>query len=38
MQEFCALNPTLSVIGIREGSALLLQNHSLTLLGDLPVG
>ena len=34
--EFCMLNPTKSVIGIREGSALLLKNNQLRLLGELP--
>lgn len=33
--EFCALNPTMPVVGIREGSALLRENDSLKLLGDL---
>lgn len=32
--EFCALYPEVSVIGIREGSALLRNNNKLTLIGD----
>lgn len=35
IQEFCILNPKMPVIGIREGSALLLQNATLVLKGDL---
>jgi dipeptidase E len=34
--EFCMLHPTTPVIGIREGSALLLRNNKLSILGDLP--
>ena len=35
INEFCVLNPTMPVIGIREGSALLRSDHSLQLIGDL---
>lgn len=35
IQEFCILHPTTPVIGIREGSALLLQRNQLTLKGEL---
>jgi dipeptidase E len=35
IQEFCVLNPKMPVIGIREGSALLLQGDSLLLKGEL---
>ncbi|MCF2946584.1 dipeptidase PepE [Paraglaciecola aquimarina] len=35
IQEFCTLNPTTPVIGIREGCALLLQQNKLTLKGEL---
>ena len=35
LEEFCTLNPQMPVIGIREGSALLLENHTLSLKGDL---
>jgi dipeptidase E len=35
IQEFCTLNPKVPVIGIREGSALLLQGEQLTLEGEL---
>lgn len=34
--EFCMLNPIIPVIGIREGSALLLSNNKLSILGELP--
>nr|WP_158770312.1 dipeptidase PepE [Paraglaciecola sp. L1A13] len=34
--EFCVLNPTMPVIGLREGTALLRQGDTLTLQGDLP--
>ena len=34
--EFCALNPNMPVVGIREGTALLRENHSLSLQGELP--
>jgi dipeptidase E len=33
--EFCALNPTTPVLGIREGTALLRTNNTLRLLGQL---
>lgn len=33
LAEFCILNPTVSVIAIREGSSLLLRNNRLSLLG-----
>lgn len=33
--EFCILNPTKSVLAIKEGSALLLKDYKLSLLGDL---
>ncbi|WP_299078136.1 dipeptidase PepE [uncultured Paraglaciecola sp.] len=33
--EFCTLNPTMPVIGIREGTALLLQEDALSLMGEL---
>lgn len=35
IEEFCELNPDMPVIGIREGSALLLQNKHLMLVGEL---
>lgn len=35
IREFCVLNPTTPVIGIREGCALLLKGNSLVLKGDL---
>lgn len=35
IEEFCTLNPKMPVIGIREGSALLLDNDSLSLKGEL---
>jgi dipeptidase E len=35
IQEFCILNPNMPVIGIREGTALLLQGESLILEGEL---
>ncbi|MEP1554481.1 MAG: dipeptidase PepE [Paraglaciecola sp.] len=35
IEEFCTLNPKMPVIGIREGSALLLQDKQLTLKGEL---
>lgn len=35
IQEFCILNPKMPVIGIREGGALLLQNGTLFLKGEL---
>lgn len=35
IEEFCILNPKMPVIGIQEGSALLLQNESLVLKGEL---
>jgi dipeptidase E len=35
IEEFCVLNPKMPVIGIREGCALLLQEDSLLLKGEL---
>ncbi|WP_339723212.1 dipeptidase PepE [uncultured Paraglaciecola sp.] len=35
IQEFCILNPKMPVIGIREGSALLLQGDTLVMKGQL---
>jgi len=35
IEEFCILNPQMPVIGIREGGALLLQENSLVLKGEL---
>ncbi|GAB2680075.1 dipeptidase PepE [Aliiglaciecola aliphaticivorans] len=35
IEEFCVLNPDIPVVGIREGSGLLLDDKDLTLLGDL---
>lgn len=35
IEEFCILNPDMPVIGIREGTALLLQGESLSLKGKL---
>jgi len=35
IEEFCVLNPAMPVIGIREGTALLLQGDSLILKGQL---
>lgn len=35
IEEFCALSPSIPVIGIREGSALLIKNNRLRLLGEL---
>lgn len=35
IEEFCVLNPEMPVIGIREGTALLLQGDSLVLQGEL---
>ena len=35
LQEFCVLNPTIPVLAIREGSALLIRQNKLCLLGDL---
>lgn len=35
INEFCVLNPTMPVIGIREGSALLRTAQTLQLIGDL---
>lgn len=35
LTEFCTLHPSTPVIAIREGSALILQNNELRLLGDL---
>lgn len=35
IEEFCILNPNMPVIGIREGSALLLQEDKLLLKGEL---
>lgn len=34
LAEFCVLNPTMPVVGIREGTALLLTAGKLTLLGE----
>lgn len=34
LAEFCTLHPSTPVIAIKEGSALLLRNYKLTLLGD----
>jgi dipeptidase E len=34
IEEFCVLNPSIPVIGIREGTALLLQGKSLVLKGE----
>ena len=36
LAEFCMLNPTTPVLGIREGSALCLKDNKLSILGDLP--
>lgn len=36
IQEFCTLNPTMPVIGIREGTALIRQADTLQLSGELP--
>jgi dipeptidase E len=35
LAEFCVLNPTIPVIAIREGSALLIRNNKMRLLGEL---
>ncbi len=35
IEEFCMLNPNIPVVGIREGTALLLQGESLILKGEL---
>lgn len=35
IEEFCELNPDMPVLGIREGSALLLNGQKLTLIGKL---
>ncbi|MFT6269212.1 MAG: dipeptidase E [Alphaproteobacteria bacterium] len=35
LAEFCALNPAVAVIAIPEGSALLIRNNKLSLLGEL---
>jgi len=35
IQEYCILHPSVPVLAIREGSALLLQNNRLSLLGEL---
>jgi dipeptidase E len=35
LAEFCTLHPSTPVLAIREGSALLLRNNKLRLLGDL---
>ncbi|GAB5382247.1 MAG: dipeptidase PepE [Aliiglaciecola sp.] len=35
IKEFCALNPDMPVIGIREGSALYREGQNLSLLGEL---
>jgi len=34
INEFCVLEPTVSVIGIQEGSAILLKDNKATLVGD----
>lgn len=36
LAEFMVVNPETTVIGIQEGSALLLQDNNLTLVGDKP--
>jgi dipeptidase E len=35
LAEFCILNPTVPVLAIREGTALLIRNNKLSLLGEL---
>lgn len=35
LAEFCTLNPSTTVLAIREGTALIIHNHKLSLLGDL---